>query len=59
MNADRYLRSFHVLGLLVGKEAGLRLTEIKEALRLPVSSLHNMLQTMVASEVLNVTRDLH
>ena len=59
MNADRYLRSFHVLGLLVGKGAGLRLTEIKEALRLPVSSVHNMLQTMVAAEVLNVTPDLH
>jgi DNA-binding IclR family transcriptional regulator len=58
MNADRYLRSFHVLGLLVGREDGLRLTEIKEALQLPVSSVHNMLQTMVAAEVLNVTPDL-
>ena len=58
MNADRYLRSFHVLGLLVGNEVGLRLTEIKQALRLPVSSVHNMLQTMVAAEVLNVSADL-
>ena len=58
MNADRYLRSFHVLGLLVGNEEGLRLTEIKDALRLPVSSVHNMLQTMVAAEVLNVTAEL-
>ncbi len=58
MNADRYLRSFHVLGLLVGKEEGLRLTQIKEALQLPVSSVHNMLQTMVAAEVLNITADL-
>ena len=58
MNADRYLRSFHVLGLLVGNEGGLRLTEIKRALQLPVSSVHNMLQTMVAAEVLNVTPDL-
>jgi DNA-binding IclR family transcriptional regulator len=58
MNADRYLRSFHVLGLLVGNEEGLRLTEIKEALGLPVSSVHNMLQTMVAAEVLNVAADL-
>jgi IclR family acetate operon transcriptional repressor len=58
MNADRYLRSFHVLGLLVGSEGGLRLTQIKEALGLPVSSVHNMLQTMVAAEVLNVTPDL-
>lgn len=59
MNADRYLRSFHVLGLLVGNQDGLRLTEIKDALKLPVSSVHNMLQTMVAAEVLNVTPDLH
>ena len=58
MNADRYLRSFHVLGLLVGSEGGLRLTQIKDALGLPVSSVHNMLQTMVAAEVLNVTPDL-
>ena len=58
MNADRYLRSFHVLGLLVGNEGGLRLTQIKEALKLPVSSVHNMLQTMVAAEVLDVTPDL-
>ena len=58
MNADRYLRSFHVLGLLVGNGGGLRLTQIKEALRLPVSSVHNMLQTMVAAEVLNVSPDL-
>lgn len=58
MNADRYLRSFHVLGLLIGKEEGLRLTQIKDALQLPVSSVHNMLQTMVAGEVLSVTPDL-
>lgn len=58
MNPERYLRSFHVLGLLVGNGAGLRLTEIAEALDLPVSSAHNMLQTMVAAEVLNVTADL-
>lgn len=58
MNPERYLRSFHVLGLLVGSEDGLRLTEIKDALQLPVSSVHNMLQTMVAADVLNVTPDL-
>ncbi len=58
MNADRYLRSFHVLNLLVGKDAGLRLTEIKDALGLPVSSVHNMLQTMVAAKVLHLTHDL-
>ncbi len=37
---------------------GLRLTEIKDALGLPVSSVHNMLQTMVAAEMLTVTEDL-
>ncbi len=37
---------------------GLRLTEIKDALGLPVSSVHNMLHTMVAAEMLTVTDDL-
>ena len=58
MSPERYLRTFDVLGLLVQNKDGLRLTEIKEALGLPVSSLHNMLQTMVAAEVLTVTEDL-
>ena len=46
------------MGLLVQNSGGLRLTEIKDALKLPVSSVHNMLQTMVAAEVLTVTADL-
>ena len=58
MSPDRYLRSFDVLGLLVQHKGGLRLTEIKEALGLPVSSVHNMLQTMVAAEMLAVNDDL-
>jgi DNA-binding IclR family transcriptional regulator len=58
MNPDRYLRSFDVLGLLVKHKEGLRLTEIKEALDLPVSSVHNMMQTMVAAEVATVSEDL-
>lgn len=58
MSPDRYLRTFDVLDLLVRFKDGLRLTEIKEALGLPVSSVHNMLQTMVAAEVLTVTEDL-
>lgn len=58
MSPDRYLRSFDVIGLLARHKDGLRLTEIKEALALPVSSVHNMLQTMVTAEVLNVTPDL-
>ena len=52
------MRTFDVLGLLVKNKDGLRLTEIKRLLGLPVSSVHNMLQTMVASEVLTVSEDL-
>lgn len=58
MNPDRYLRTFDIVGLLVRQTEGLRLIEIKEALGLPVSSLHNMLQTMVTAEILTVTDDL-
>ncbi|MFD0666284.1 IclR family transcriptional regulator [Ramlibacter sp. MAHUQ-53] len=58
MNPDRYLRTFDILDLLVSHKEGLRLTEIKEALQLPVSSVHNMLQTMVTAEVAVVDDDL-
>jgi DNA-binding IclR family transcriptional regulator len=58
MNPERYLRSFHILDLLVGQEEGLRLSEIRDALSLPASSLHNMLKTMVAAGVLAVNEDL-
>jgi len=58
MSPDRYLRTFDVLNLLVQRKEGLRLTEIKDALGLPVSSVHNMLQTMVSAEVATVTDDL-
>ena len=58
MSPGRYLRTFDVLNLLVQHKDGLRLTEIKEALDLPVSSVHNMLQTMVSAEVAAVTEDL-
>ena len=58
MNPDRYLRTFDVLNLLVQHREGLRLTGIKAALGLPVSSVHNMLQTMVSAEVATVTDDL-
>ncbi len=58
MSPDRYLRSFDVLNLLVRNKEGLRLTEIKDALNLPVSSVHNMMQTMVAAEVATVSGDL-
>jgi IclR family acetate operon transcriptional repressor len=58
MSPDRYLRTFDVLNLLIQHKDGLRLTEIKAALDLPVSSVHNMLQTMVKSEVATVSDDL-
>ena len=58
MSPDRYLRTFDIVGLLVRHKDGLRLTEIKDALDLPVSSLHNMLQTMVSAEVATVSDDL-
>jgi hypothetical protein len=49
---------FDILNLLVQNKTGLRLTEIKEALHLPVSSLHNILQTMVNAEIAGMTEDL-
>ena len=58
MSPDRYLRTFDIVGLLARNEDGLRLTEIKDALKLPVSSLHNILHTMVAAEVLIVSENL-
>ena len=58
MNPDRYLRTFDILNLLVSHKDGLRLTEIKDALKLPVSSVHNVLQTMVSAEVVVVDEDL-
>ena len=45
-------------GLLVQHKAGLRLTEIKDTLQLPVSNVHNMLQPMVAAEMSSVSADL-
>lgn len=58
MSPERYLRTFDVLDLLIKHKAGLRLTEIKDALDLPVSSVHNMLQTMVSADVASVDDDL-
>lgn len=58
MSPERYLRTFDVLNLLVRHKEGMRLTEIKQALDLPVSSMHNMLQTMVSAEVVTVSDDL-
>lgn len=58
MNPDRYIRIFDVINLLVQHKDGLRLTEIKSELNLPVSSVHNMLQTMVNAELAMVSEDL-
>ena len=58
MSPERYLRTFDVLDLLIRHKDGLRLTEIKDALDLPVSSVHNMLQTMVSADVASVDVDL-
>ncbi|QHE84846.1 IclR family transcriptional regulator [Hydrogenophaga sp. BPS33] len=58
MSPDRYLRTFDILKLLAERGTPLRLTEIKQALDLPVSSLHNMLQTMVTAEVVILDDDL-
>ena len=58
MSPDRYLRTFDILKLLTERNTPVRLTEIKQALGLPVSSLHNMLQTMVSAEVVTVDEDL-
>lgn len=58
MNPERYLRTFDILNLLVQHKGGLRLTEIKDRLGLAASSVHNMLQTMVSSDVVVVDDDL-
>jgi DNA-binding IclR family transcriptional regulator len=58
MNPDRFSRTFDVLDLLVLRPDGLRLTEISQTLGAPVSSTHNLLQTMVAAEVATVSEDL-
>jgi DNA-binding IclR family transcriptional regulator len=58
MNPDRYIRIFDVINLLVQHKEGLRLTEIKSELNLPVSSVHNMLQAMIDAELATVNEDL-
>lgn len=52
---DRYARTFDVLELLVGHAEGMTVTEISTRLDLPISSSHNLLQRMAASEVVSVT----
>ena len=55
---DRFSRVFDVLELLVGHPGGMTLTAISTRLGLPASSTHNLLQRMVASEVVVVTEGL-
>ncbi len=57
-SGDRFSRIFDVLELLVGHSRGLTLTEIVNHLGLPTSSAHNLLQRMVAAEVVTMTEDL-
>ena len=55
---ERLSRVFDVLELLGGHFEGLTLTEISKELKLPTSSVHNLLQRLVAIEALTVTPDL-
>jgi DNA-binding IclR family transcriptional regulator len=55
---DRYSRTFDVLELLVGHPNGMTVTEISKRLGLPMSSSHNLLKRMVATEVAAVREDL-
>jgi DNA-binding IclR family transcriptional regulator len=55
---DRYSRTFDVLELLVGRPDGMTVTEISKRLEMPISSSHNLLKRMVATEVAAVRDDL-
>lgn len=55
---DRYSRTFDILELLVGHPGGMTVTEISKRLDLPMSSSHNLLKRMVATEVAAVREDL-
>lgn len=51
MSGDRVSRMFDVLELLVGHREGMTVTEISKRLELPISSTHNMLQRLVAADL--------
>ncbi|KAF0957834.1 HTH-type transcriptional repressor AllR [Rhodococcus sp. T7] len=55
---DRYSRTFDVLELLVSRPDGMTVTEISKRLDLPMSSSHNLLKRMVATDVAAVREDL-
>ncbi len=52
---DRVARLFDVLELLVTHQAGMSVTEISKRLNMPISSTHNLLQRLVAAEVVVVS----
>lgn len=51
MSGDRVARLFDVLELLVTHQAGMTVTEVSKRLDLPLSSAHNLLQRLVAADV--------
>jgi DNA-binding IclR family transcriptional regulator len=51
VSADRVARLFDVLELLVGHQEGLTVSEISKRLNVPISSAHNLLQRLVAADV--------
>jgi DNA-binding IclR family transcriptional regulator len=57
-SGERFSRIFDVLELLVGHPDGMTLTEIVSHLVMPISSAHNLLQRMVAADVVSVSGDL-
>lgn len=58
MKPDRFLRTFDVLDALADAPEGIRLTELSQAVDAPVSSVHNLLQTMIAAELITASEDL-
>ncbi|MFE7422234.1 helix-turn-helix domain-containing protein [Rhodococcus sp. NPDC057529] len=58
MKPDRFLRTFDVLDALADAPEGMRLTELSQAVDAPVSSMHNLLQTMLAAELITTSEDL-
>lgn len=57
-HADRFSRVFDVLELLIGHPEGMTVTQVSKRLDLPTSSTHNLLQRMVAVDVVVVSEDL-
>ncbi|HEY3737848.1 MAG TPA: IclR family transcriptional regulator [Jatrophihabitans sp.] len=51
MSGDRVARLFDVLELLATHRTGMSVTEVSKRLNLPLSSAHNLLQRLVAADV--------